>query len=350
MFRVAIFGAGRIGQVHARSAAMHDQAQVAWVCDPALPAAKELTDRYGGRAGADVEEVLADPGVDAVVIASPTPTHIDLLALSARAGKPVLCEKPIDLDLGRIDQCWTDIAAHRPWVMMGFNRRFDPTFQQVRRRVCAGEIGTIQALRITSRDPEPPPPDYIAASGGIFRDMTIHDFDMARHLLGDVAEVQALASADGHAQLAAAGDAHQAMVLLRSTEGALCTISNSRTCVFGYDQRLEAFGERGMLEAANQTPSSVRAYTAKGAETAEPYMHFFLERYRESYLAEFDEFLRAVLEGRRPSPGFADGRAALVLAEAAVESVATGRTVPVTPAPGTGTPAALQHADDKASP
>lgn len=329
MFRIALFGAGRIGQVHARSITVHDDAQLAWVNDPDLPAAKAITDRHGGHASTDVDQVLGDPDVDAVVIASPTPTHVDLLHRTALAGKPVLCEKPIDLDLAKIDQCWTDIADHRPWVMMGFNRRFDPTFRQIRERVAHGEIGPIRALRITSRDPEPPPRAYIAASGGIFRDMTIHDFDMARYFLGDVAEVHAFGADDGNDELAAAGDAHQAMVLLRSTEGALCTIANSRTCVFGHDQRLEAFGDLGMLEAVNQTPTSVRAHGTTTTEAANTYLHFFLERYREAYLAELDEFISAVREGRDPSPGFGDGRAALVLAEAANESVATGRAVAV---------------------
>lgn len=331
MFRVALFGAGRIGQVHARSIAAHPDAHLAWVCDPVLPAAKALAERYGGRVATDVDDVFGDPSVDGVVIASPTPTHVDLLTRSARSGKPVLCEKPIDLDLARIDQCWSDIAEYRPWVMMGFNRRFDPTFRTIHDRVEQGEIGTLRALRITSRDPEPPPAAYIAQSGGIFRDMTIHDFDMARYFLGEVAEVHAFVSADENADLASAGDAHQAMVLLRSTAGALCTITNSRTCVFGYDQRLEAFGDTGMLEAGNQTSSSVRAYGATATEQAEPYLHFFLERYSEAYLAELDEFVRAVREDRTPTPGFTDGRAALVLAEAAVESAATGRSVAIPP-------------------
>jgi myo-inositol 2-dehydrogenase/D-chiro-inositol 1-dehydrogenase len=333
MFRIALFGAGRIGQVHARSIAAHQDAQLAWVCDPVLPAAKSVAEQYGGQAATDVDAVLGDSSVDGVVIASPTPTHVDLLTRSVRAGKPALCEKPIDLDLAHIDQCWSDIAGYRPWVMMGFNRRFDSTFRMIRERVEQGEIGTLRALRVTSRDPEPPPAAYLAQSGGIFRDMTIHDFDMARYFLGDVAEVHAFVSADENPDLAAAGDAHQAMVLLRSTAGALCTITNSRTCVFGYDQRLEAFGDTGMLEAANQTSSSVRAYGATATERAEPYLHFFLERYREAYLAELDEFVRAVRADRTPSPGFADGRAALVLAEAAVESVATGRSVAVSAVP-----------------
>ncbi|MFI6576187.1 inositol 2-dehydrogenase [Nocardiopsis sp. NPDC050513] len=335
MFRVALFGAGRIGQVHARSVASHEEAELAWVCDPVLPAAQAVTDRYGGRPVADVDRVLEDGGVDAVIIASPTPTHVDLLTRSVRAGRPVLCEKPIDLDLARVDRCWTDIAEYRPWVMMGFNRRFDPTFRRIRGRVAGGDIGALRGLRITSRDPEPPPAEYLAASGGIFRDMTIHDFDMARYFLGEVTEVHAFTSEDDRPELIAAHDAHQAVVTLRGVDGALCTVTNSRTCVSGYDQRLEAFGDTGMLEAANQTPTSVRAHGAAVTGAAEPYLHFFLDRYRDAYVAEFDEFVRALREGREASPGFADGRAALVLAEAAVESAATGRTVPISSVPHT---------------
>jgi myo-inositol 2-dehydrogenase/D-chiro-inositol 1-dehydrogenase len=329
MFRVALFGCGRIGQVHARSVAGRQDAELAWVCDPVLPAAQAVADLHGGRATTEVEQALADPAVDAVVIASPTPTHVDLLSRAAYAGKPVLCEKPIDLDLARIDQCWSDIAGLRPFVMLGFNRRFDPTFAQIRRRVATGEIGTLRALRITSRDPEPPPRSYVAASGGIFRDMTIHDFDLARYFLGEITQVQAFVADDGNQMLTEEGDAHQAMVLLRGRSGALCTITNSRSCVFGYDQRVEAFGDRGMLEGGNQTASSVRAYGPDGAETSQPYLRFFVERYREAYLAEFDGFVKAVREQRPPSPGFADGVAALVLAEAAAESAATGRTITV---------------------
>ncbi|SRR5712691_178209 len=341
MLRVALFGAGRIGQVHARSAALHGEARLAWVIDPVLPAAEALADRYGATAGTVVDDPLGDPCVDAVVIASPTPTHIDLLRRAVLAGKPVLCEKPIDLDLHMIDRCWAEIAAYQPTVMMGFNRRFDPTFRQIRQRIDQGEIGTLRALRITSRDPEPPPRSYLDASGGIFRDMTIHDFDIARYFLGEVAEVYAVVADDGHGEMAATGDAHQAMVLLRSRQGALCSITNSRTCVFGHDQRIEAFGDGGMLEAANQTPVSVRAYTSAAAESTATYEQFFVERYREAYLAEFSEFVRTVREGRRPAPGFADGRAALALAEAAIESAATGRAVAV---PGANTTSAV--ADD----
>ncbi len=330
MLRVALFGAGRIGQVHARSIAEHGETELAWVCDPIESAATTLAARYGARAAGDPQTAIDDATVDAVLIASATPTHVDLIRRSAVAGKKILCEKPIDLDLARIDQVWHDIEPLAPFVMLGFNRRFDPTFCEIRSRVDAGEIGTIRTLRITSRDPEPPPAAYLAISGGLFRDMTIHDFDMARFLLGEIAEVQAMATDNDLATFRDASDHAQAVVVMRAASGALCTIVDSRSCAYGYDQRLEAFGDLGALQAGNLTATSVRAFNATQTEAAGPALNFFLERYTPAYQAEFAEFVAAINEHRQPAVGFADGRAALVLANAAAESIATGRVVKVT--------------------
>jgi myo-inositol 2-dehydrogenase/D-chiro-inositol 1-dehydrogenase len=330
MLRVALFGAGRIGQVHARSITEHGEAQLTWVCDPIEAAATALAGSYGAKWSLDPQDALEDPGVDAVLIASATATHTDLIRRSVLAGKKVLCEKPIDLDMAKIDACWNDIAGHAPFVMLGFNRRFDPSFREVRERVAAGDIGPIRALRVTSRDPQPPPAAYLGVSGGMFRDMTIHDFDMARFQLGEIVEVQAMTSTNGLEMYEAAKDHAQAIVVMRAASGALCTIVNSRSCAFGYDQRLEAFGDLGALEAGNMTATTVRSFSAKETEAAGPVLNFFLERYMPAYKAEFAEFVTAIAEDREPSVGFADGRAALVLAEAAIESVATGKAVRVT--------------------
>ncbi|OGO58415.1 MAG: inositol 2-dehydrogenase [Chloroflexi bacterium RBG_16_72_14] len=330
MLRVALLGAGRIGQVHARSITESGEAELAWVCDPVETAASTLAGRYGAKWSPEPGDAIEDASVDAVLIASATATHTDLIRASVLAGRKVLCEKPIDLDMARIDACWADIAGKAPFVMLGFNRRFDPTFREVNERVKAGEIGPIRALRVTSRDPQPPPGAYLAVSGGMFRDMTIHDFDMARFFLGQIVEVSAVASHNNDPVFVAAGDHAQAIVTMRNTDGALCTIVNSRSCAYGYDQRLEAFGDLGSLEAGNLTATAVRAFNAKETEAAGPVLNFFLERYLPAYKAEFAEFLAAIREDREPSVGFADGRAALVLAEAAIESVATGRVVPVT--------------------
>lgn len=330
MLRIALLGAGRIGQVHARSITEQGEAQLAWVCDPIEMAATTLAGTYGAKWSPEPQDALDDPSVDAVLIASATATHTDLIRRSVLAGKKVLCEKPIDLDMAKIDACWSDIAGHAPFVMLGFNRRFDPSFREVRERVAAGELGPIRAVRITSRDPQPPPAAYLGVSGGMFRDMTIHDFDMARFQLGDIVEVQAMTSTNGLEMYEAASDHAQAVVVMRAASGALCTIVNSRSCAYGYDQRLEAFGDLGSLEAGNMTATTVRSFSAKETEAAGPVLNFFLERYMPAYKAEFAEFVTAIKEDRAPSVDFADGRAALVLAEAAIESVATGRVVPVT--------------------
>ena len=261
MLRVALLGAGRIGQVHARSIVESGEAELVWVADPVEEAARTLAGKYGAKASPEPGDAIADPSVDAVLIASATATHTELIRASVLAGKKVLCEKPIDVDLARIDATWDAIKDRAPFVMLGFNRRFDPSFREVHARVAAGEIGPIRALRITSRDPQPPPAAYLAVSGGMFVDMTIHDFDMARYFLGEIVEVSAVASHNNDPVFIEAGDHAQAMITLRSRDNVLCQIVDSRFCAYGYDQRLEAFGDAGSLEAGNLTATTVRAYS-----------------------------------------------------------------------------------------
>lgn len=327
MLRIGLFGAGRIGRVHAESVSAHPRTHLVAVHDPMHEAAAELAGRHGAVATVTAEEIIAGDDIDAVIIGSPTPTHIDLMTAAVRAGKAVLCEKPIDLDLARVDACWAELAPLGGTVMLGFNRRFDPSFAAVHARVAAGEIGTLEQLTIISRDPAPAPAGYIASSGGIFRDMTIHDFDLARFFLGEVVEVQAMGANLIEPYIQQAGDIDSAMVLLRGASGALCQITNSRRCSYGYDQRLEAFGSVATLSVTNQTATSVRRADAGGTEAREPYLTFFLDRYTPAYRAELDHFVGCVENGTQPSPGFADGRAALVLADAANESLRTGRAV-----------------------
>ena len=332
MIRFALFGAGRIGRVHADSIDVHPRAELAWVYDPIESAAREVAERYGAATAPTVDAALDDPGVDAVVIASATPTHVDLLTRAVRAGKAVLCEKPIDLDLARVDRCWTEIAALNPTVLIGFNRRFDLSFREVRDRIAAGEIGRLEQLTIVSRDPAPAPREYLAASGGLFRDMTIHDFDLVRFFLGEVVEAYATGASVVVDYIAELGDIDSAVVVLRGADGTLCHITNSRHSAFGYDQRLEAFGSDGMLSVGNQHPSSVRLSNANQTEAAREYLNFFLDRYTPAYRAELDHLISAIEQGDQPSPGFADGREALALADAALESLRTGQMVRLRPA------------------
>ncbi|GAB97236.1 myo-inositol 2-dehydrogenase/D-chiro-inositol 1-dehydrogenase [Kineosphaera limosa] len=329
MLSIGLLGCGRIGRVHADSIATNPRAHLARVYDPFEQAASAVGARFGAQTTTDVDDIIGDPGIDAVVIASPTPTHIDLLTAAVEAGKAVLCEKPIDLDVALVDACAQRIDDLAGRVMLGFNRRFDPSFADIHARVAAGQLGPLEQLTIISRDPAPPPAAYVATSGGLFKDMTIHDFDMARFFLGDVVEVTATGSNLVSPEIEAAGDIDGAVVVLRGVNGAVATIINSRRAAFGYDQRLEAFGELGMLRAENQLPTSVTFSGATSTQVAPPYYNFFLDRYTPAYRAELDAFITGVEAGTGFSPSFADGRAALVLAQAADESVRTGATVAV---------------------
>jgi len=327
MMRFALIGCGKIGKVHADSIAAHPRAELAWACHPREQAARTFAAEYGAKASTDVDTVLADPSVDAILIASPTSTHVDLITRGVLAGKAALCEKPIDLDITRVDACWEQIKSENPTVMMGFNRRFDPSFRAVRDRIRSGEIGRLEQLIIISRDPAPPPPGYVAGSGGLFRDMTIPDFDMAHFLLGDIVEVQAAGGNFISEEIAEVGDIDSASIMMRGADGTLCQIVNSRRCAFGYDQRVEAFGELGMLTVENLRPTGVRFAGGAATEVADPYLSFYLDRYIPSYRAELDHFVTAVETGTPPEPGFADGRATLALADAAGESIRSGRVV-----------------------
>ena len=325
MARFAMIGAGRIARAHAKSFQAIDGAELVWVTDPVQEAVESLAALTGAKTAADPAEALADPSVDALLICSPTPTHVELIRAGVAAGKAVLCEKPIDLSLERANELATDLAGTGARVMMGFNRRFDPSFAAINARVVAGEIGKVEQVVIISRDPAPPPPAYVAASGGIFKDMTIHDFDMARFFLPDIVEVEAAGQNVIDPGIGEAGDFDGAIVALRASSGALATIVNSRRCTFGYDQRLEVFGELGMLQAENLLPNSVRSYGTEHAEQTAPYLHFFLERYAAAYAAELKAFVDALNSGAEFSPSLEDGRAALELAVAADESARSGR-------------------------
>ena len=332
MVTIAIIGAGRIGAVHAATVASHPGARLVLVADPFAENAATVAARYGARSTTDVADVFAAGDVDAVIIGSPTTTHVDHIISAVGAGKAVLCEKPVDLSVARVDQCLAAIAGHEDSVMIGFNRRFDPTFSEVHARVRDGEIGALEQLTIISRDPAAPPASYIAGSGGIFRDMTIHDFDTARFFLGDIVSVSAVGQ-HLDAAIEQAGDFDAAVVTLTAASGAVATIINSRHCASGYDQRLEAFGPRGALEAINHLATSVRSSGGAQTSAAGPYLDFFLARYAEAYRLELSHFIDSVTSGRTPSPSIFDGRAALVLADAATFSASTGERVAVAMAP-----------------
>jgi myo-inositol 2-dehydrogenase/D-chiro-inositol 1-dehydrogenase len=327
--KLALLGAGRIGQVHAANVHLTPRAQLHAVVDVNLGAASALAQRYGAKASTDAKAVLGDPALSGVLICTSTDTHVEFILEAARRKLPVFCEKPIDLDLAKVDACLEEVKRTGTPLVIGFNRRFDPHFRTLREGVRKGEVGEVEIVKITSRDPAPPSPAYVRTSGGIFRDMMIHDLDMARFLLGEEpVELFATGSCLVDPGIGEAGDIDTAMVVLKTQRGALCHIDNSRRAVYGYDQRIEVFGSKGMLQAANPVPTTVTRYTGDTVSVDKPY-HFFLERYPEAYRAELDHFLDVIEKRAEPMVTGTDGRRSLILAEAAVQSLKLGRPVPV---------------------
>lgn len=329
MLRIAVLGCGRIGRMHARNVAAHPKATLAAVQDIHAPSAEAAAKELGVPAYADADEIFKSPAVDAVLIATATDTHIAYLEKAVAAGKAALCEKPIDLDLKRVDACAEKIKGTKVPIMLGFVRRFDPGHRACRRMISGGEIGELHQVVITSRDPGMAPAAYIEVSGGIFRDMTIHDFDMARFMLGEEpTEVFASGSRLVDPALMRRTDDYDTVsVILRTSSGKQCIINNSRQAVYGYDQRVEALGSAGMAVSENRRGQEARLYTAAFTDRSEPYLNFFIERYVEAFNAEIGAFVDSVEKGTAPEVGFEDGRLALVLAEAALKSAREGRVV-----------------------
>ncbi len=329
IIRFGVIGAGRIGKIHAENLATRiPGVEVVAIADPLVNAARELAARlHVARATADYRELIADPTIDAVAICSSTDTHAPILIEAAAAGKQIFCEKPIHYQLERIDAALAAVEKAGVKLQIGFNRRFDPNFRAVRQMVAEGKVGEVQILRITSRDPAPPPIEYIKVSGGMFFDMTIHDFDMARYLSGsEVVEVYAAAGVRVDPRIGEAGDIDTAVVTLKFANGAIGTIDNSRQAVYGYDQRVEVFGSKGMVAVANNMPDTHVYAAADGVHSAKP-LYFFLERYAESFVAEMSEFVAAVRGGTTPPVTGADGRAPVLIAIAATRSYREGRPV-----------------------
>ncbi len=326
---VGVLGVGRIGKLHARNVRYGiPQANLVAVADVNIKAAKacaqelEIQDAYESP-----QAILDDKNIEAVLICTSTDTHSRLIEECAAAGKQIFCEKPIDYDLGKIDSALAAVKKAGVKLQIGFNRRFDPNFHCVQKGVASGNIGAPHLLRITSRDPAPPPIEYVKVSGGIFFDMTIHDFDMARYLAGsEVKKVYASGAVLVDPKIGKAGDIDTATISLEFANGALGVIDNSRQAVYGYDQRVEVFGAKGMLAADNNTPTRTVFCDKKGVHSPLP-LYFFLERYNDSFIAELQMFVNAVLNDKEPPVGGADGRAAVVIAMAAQRSYKEKRPV-----------------------
>jgi myo-inositol 2-dehydrogenase/D-chiro-inositol 1-dehydrogenase len=329
MVGIAVLGAGRIGKIHAANVAASKFAKLVVVADPFADAAQSLADAFGSEAMLDCEAAIDRDDVQAIVIGTPTHTHINLMLRAVRQGKAVLCEKPIDLDMAKSLAAVEEVERLNGRVMLAFNRRFESTFAEMHAAIKAGDIGEVRQVIISSRDPGLAPEDYIEHSGGIFRDMTIHDLDIGRWLLGEEpVELTAIGSRLIDPQMMEKYDDYDtAMVQMQTASGKQCHINNCRQAVYGYDQRIEVFGSKGMLQMDNLRPTTIRRWSQDVTDAREPLLNFFLERYQQAYKAELDAYIDALVKGTPLPTTVQDGLKALQLADAAVESVKTGRAV-----------------------
>lgn len=328
MIRFCLFGSGRMGGLYCQILAQNPNAELVGVINPNLPSAKKLTDRYGGQPFPSFDDCLNHSDVDAAIVCSPTNTHLEIISQVSRAGKAILCEKPIDLSLERVDKCIAQVEENQVPFMVGFNRRFDPTIAALRDQVSEGKIGDLNMVMLTSRDPAPPPIEYIKRSGGYFCDSTIHDIDLACWLTGETpVEVFASASCLVDEEIGKAGDVDTAMTTLKMPSGVLCHINNSRRATYGFDQRVEVFGSGGMLQTQNQRDTLI-SYSNSQATDAQPLLkNFFLERYAQSFEQEVAEFIQSLESGVPPSVGQMDGLRALQIALACAESLREGKAI-----------------------
>ncbi|MYF55191.1 inositol 2-dehydrogenase [Candidatus Poribacteria bacterium] len=326
---VGVVGTGRIGGLHIQHLSQNiHEAEIVSICSLDIETAETLSKQFNiSETTTDYRKLLTNPQIDAVLVASSTDTHVEICQAAAKAGKHIFCEKPIALDLKRIDETLAIVKEAKVKFQVGFNRRFDKNFQRVRDAVVSGAIGEPHILRITSRDPVPPPIEYAKVSGGMFLDMTIHDFDMARYLIDDeVIAVYAVGAVRVDPKIGEIGDIDTAVITLQFQNGVLATIDNSRKAVYGYDQRVEVFGAKGMVTVGNLSTDTVTLTNNTGRLSANP-PYFFIERYKDAYLSELRTFVQCILDDKQPPVSGVDGRAPVVMGYAALKSLRENRPV-----------------------
>ena len=322
MLNFALIGAGRIGKMHSEIINLNPNSKLKFVYDVNQEFAKNVASLSNASVVNKAEEAINSNEIDAVLIASATPTHIEFIKMAAKAGKPVLCEKPIDLDINKVNKCKEELKNIKSPIQIGFNRRFDLSHSKAQKARSKKEIGNLEMIIITSRDPAAPSLDYLNAAGGFFRDTTIHDFDLSRFILGEDPVVQVSAFGENlfDKNAKTAKDFDTAMFILKSKLGVLVHINNSRRAVYGYNQRVEVFGSKGMVISNNQTPNSIERFTSSSTSSKEPIHFFFIERYQQAYRDQLESFIEMINSNSKPKVTFEDGRKALIIANAAYES------------------------------
>ena len=323
MINFALLGAGRIGKMHAKHIKENSNCKLISVFDINKDNSNEVAELNDAKVALSAEEAIQDKNVNAVFIASSTPTHINYIIKSAELGKSIICEKPIDLDINKVNECYEKIKTLEVPIQIGFNRRFDRSNQKLKESKEKGEIGNLEMIVITSRDPFPSTLEYHKSSGGLFRDCTIHDFDLARFFLENdpIVAISAFASQLFSEDIKKIGDHDTAMINMKSKNGVLIHINNSRRSVYGYDQRVEIFGSKGMLISNNQTSTSVEKYNEYGTFIRDPIHNFFIDRYADAYKQQLQDFVEKLKNRQKTSVTYEDGRIALILADSAYKSL-----------------------------
>ena len=331
ILKLALLGVGRIGKIHAANIALNLKCSIECVYDIDSSAANKIAGLYGGTVALSPEDAISNPNVDIVYICSATSTHTQYILLAAKAGKAIFCEKPIDLDIDRVNNCKKELEKYNVPIHIGFNRRFDPSHLSANERKNKGEIGKLEQIIITSRDPSGPSAAYLKVSGGMFRDMTIHDFDLTCFILQNDPIVEIYATGDRlfSAEAKEANDIDTAMIIMKSESGVLCHINNSRHASYGYDQRVELFGNKGMLISDNQTSTSVTKYNNETTDSKDPILNFFIERYDVAYKNQLENFINCIINKKPTTVNFEDGRKALIIANAAYDSLENKKIVKI---------------------
>jgi len=331
ILKFALLGVGRIGKIHAANIALNPKCNIECIYDIDSSAANKIAGLYDSTVALSPEEAISNPNVDAVYICTSTPTHTEYILSAAKAGKAIFCEKPIDLDINSVNKCKKELEKYNVPVHIGFNRRFDPSHFSANERKNKGEIGKLEQIIITSRDPSGPSAAYLKVSGGMFRDMTIHDFDLACFILQNdpIVEIYATGHRLFSTEAKEANDIDTAMIIMKSESGVLCHINNSRHASYGYDQRLELFGNKGMLISDNQTSTSITKYNNESTNSKDPILNFFIERYEVAYKNQLENFANCIINKKPPTVNFENGRIALIIANAAYESLETKKLVKI---------------------